>query len=488
MKKTLKKFSTWLLVAIIAISALAVPISASSEGEYTVTIHKKDGNSAEGNEGDAYTGINGIEFTAYRAITDTEYNSLTDAEKLNYPDVVSVAATGSTANVYYDKNNSADTEITKKVDGEDGVAVFTLPKGLYVFVETDNKDLTTEACAPFAINLPYESEDGNVDVYPKNALKGFPDIDKFVLDSDGNKTKSQSISNGKNATWQIEVAVPVNLEGASEFKITDTLDESLTYVDQSINVYLYDGTSQIGLDENDDYVFDKIDQVLTITLNKKSEEKLVDLDRENCKLYIEFETTVNISDSVSGSTEVITNGAEVVFKNSSEGEHTNEVVNKPEVHNGKFDITKVDSDNDEILLSGAEFKLYTDKECTKEVTLTTENNGVAGIITDNDGIASVYGLAEGIYYLKEIKAPENYILLDNPVAIEITAEYDAVDDETKLLETYTPVDKTIENQKNNFDLPVTGGVGTIIFTVIGLSLVALAVVLFVLSKKKSASK
>lgn len=65
----------------------------------------------------------------------------------------------------------------------------------------------------------------------------------------------------------------------------------------------------------------------------------------------------------------------------------------------KSDNPNVTDGNDLYKLSGAEYSIYTDSACTQYVTK---------MITDEEGMASVTGLALNTYYVKETKAPEGY--------------------------------------------------------------------------------
>ena len=105
------------------------------------------------------------------------------------------------------------------------------------------------------------------------------------------------------------------------------------------------------------------------------------------------------------------------------------------------------------------------------------------------------GLAAGNYVLTEVKAPNGYNLLKSPINITITATYEnngkdlasvtATADSTTLTynETTGYFEITVLNNKG-FQLPATGGMGTVIFTVGGLSLMALAGGAYVASKRK----
>ncbi|MEJ9111210.1 choice-of-anchor A family protein [Bacillus paramobilis] len=110
---------------------------------------------------------------------------------------------------------------------------------------------------------------------------------------------------------------------------------------------------------------------------------------------------------------------------------------------GQFEIEKVDDRDSNLKLKGAVFQVL-DKE-GKEVTRLT---------TDEKGKVISNQLVLGKYTIKEIKAPNGYMLLRDPIEIEIT---EAV--RTQKL--------TVKNVKNNWVIPNTGGSGTTSFYVIG---------------------
>ncbi|HDR7717027.1 SpaA isopeptide-forming pilin-related protein [Bacillus albus] len=110
---------------------------------------------------------------------------------------------------------------------------------------------------------------------------------------------------------------------------------------------------------------------------------------------------------------------------------------------GQFEIEKVDDKDINLKLKGAVFQVL-DKE-GKEVTRLT---------TDEKGKVISNQLVLGKYTIKEIKAPKGYMLLRDPIEIEIT---EAV--RTQKL--------TVKNVKNNWVIPNTGGSGTTSFYVTG---------------------
>ncbi|WP_242784789.1 MSCRAMM family protein [Bacillus cereus] len=113
---------------------------------------------------------------------------------------------------------------------------------------------------------------------------------------------------------------------------------------------------------------------------------------------------------------------------------------------GQFEIEKVDDKDSELKLKGAVFQV-----------LDKKGKELSRLITDEKGKVISNQLAIGKYTIKEIKAPNGYMLLRDPIEIEIT---EAV--KTQKI--------TVKNAKNNWVIPNTGGSGTTIFYVIGIML------------------
>lgn len=158
---------------------------------------------------------------------------------------------------------------------------------------------------------------------------------------------------------------------------------------------------------------------------------------------------------------------------------------------GGIKVLKVDKADHTKFLAGAEFKLTTDKEGKNVVDATETSIRVNGeeftgkledIATDKDGQISITGLTPGTYYLHETKAPtyqaeegveKPYRLLTKPLEVVVD---DTVNDKKV----------TVENSKSGWDLPTTGGMGTLLFTLGGLSFMFMAFVLIFKRDKKAA--
>ena len=129
---------------------------------------------------------------------------------------------------------------------------------------------------------------------------------------------------------------------------------------------------------------------------------------------------------------------------------------------------KVDATSTTTKLGGATFELYAEDKSTLIDTAETAKSG------DDLGIAKFTAkLAAGTYYVKEVSAPEGYNL-NTSWSDALTVGPD------------TPTGSvTITDTKAK--MPSTGGTGTMVFTIVGGSLVLLAAALFVVVMKKRSS-
>ena len=171
-----------------------------------------------------------------------------------------------------------------------------------------------------------------------------------------------------------------------------------------------------------------------------------------------------------------------------------------------LDINKTDTKD--ALLAGAKFRLYKNEEDAK----AANDNAIK--VTGSDGSYTVAedqkkesnmdmdtkatevgagynlrlnGLAAGTYWLVEREAPAGYNKLTAPIRVTITQ-----DGENKLKWTVSkdnvPEDDKIIDVQNTTGtiLPGTGGMGTILFTVVGIALVLIIAASFVISRRKRA--
>ncbi|MBP3909801.1 MAG: SpaH/EbpB family LPXTG-anchored major pilin [Turicibacter sp.] len=292
-----------------------------------------------------------------------------------------------------------------------------------------------------------------------------PTIDKVV-----NGDLSANI--GDTVSWKVTATVPSTIKDLKTFTITDTLSDGLTYTADSL-VVTHNGNP---LEKDTDYTLSVEGQVIKVILVPAKLTALKDV-------VVTYKTTLN-ENAVVGTDG---NKNDVVLDYStSTGTDSETKPTKPETDPKvyTFGLNLMKKDNAGTLLDDAEFKLCNDEATPKCTTFKTVN-----------GVINFTGLAAGNYVLTEVKAPNGYNLLKSPINITITATYENNGkDLASVTATADSKDLNYNNETgyfeitvlNNkgFQLPATGGMGTVIFTIGGLSLMALAGGAYVASKRK----
>ena len=171
--------------------------------------------------------------------------------------------------------------------------------------------------------------------------------------------------------------------------------------------------------------------------------------------------------------------------------------NTVEGFTGSFILTKVDATGGNTL-SGAKFSVSATengdaltfvKDSDGVYTLSTLSDGtVTELEVASDGTLKVQGLAEGTYYVTETQAPEGYSINSEAMEVEINPEYAET---TRLSVSQAKDNVELSGESYYFKdsklstLPFTGGMGTTIFTVLGVAIMAIAAALYFATKKNS---
>lgn len=502
MKKLWKKLLAVTTAVMMAITLLPAMANAEStitdpqaKGSLTInkTTNKKD---ADGK----YPGLGGAEFTIYKVAslelgTNGKYKSwklTTDFARLSLtPDTLgSISTADLEAKANEAKKIAADltgqSQTTADGTGETrkGEATFcNLELGYYLVVETKTPSKYV-ASKPFFVSIPetVTTADGstwnyNVSVSPKN--QGIPDTDKVP--------DKKTVGVGDEVTYTITGPTVPNYDEAYnettlKYEITDTLSTGLTFAKDKADLKVYTTDVNSPLVEDRDYTFeyDSTANKITISLILS---KIRDLKGE--AIHVKYTVTVN-ENAVVGSDGTI-NKAEVEYTNNPDGT-TDGSKKEVKVYSFKIKINKKKDNGSP--LKGATFGLYRDAACADKIAEATSSDD--GVI--NFGDASK--LAAGTYYLKELQAPSGYSALTSVVKVVISTatpndnttydfKYSMNEGEENNVGEDGVISLDITNNKG-FNLPATGGMGTYLFTIGGLVIMAGAALLLIASKKRRA--
>lgn len=346
-----------------------------------------------------------------------------------------------------------------------------LVQGIYLVTELPSSTVSAPSVS-FLVSLPmYVNGEWVYDVtaYPKNTVDPGPDIEK---------EETTPVGSGNIVSWEYKVDIPADIANAKKYELTDKLDSRLTYVSDSIIGWYIDqnGVSH-NLTANDHYsvAYSDATDTLVITITAAGFAELANAYITGFtgipKLHFSFNTSLSTTDE--NNTGVVENGGSTEYTNENGNTYTPKIPDEEKPSTDLFGIHIYKINVNAMPLKGAEFKLYKDEQCRTQDMVTTDT-----YVTDDNGDAYIYGLVEGTYYLMETKAPTGYNAITTPIKVVVNkgvanAEY---------------IVKISITNSNAFTLPQTGGMGTVLFTIGGVALIAVACTLLFVAKKKKTSR
>lgn len=428
--------------------------------------------------------------------------------------------------------------LTTGADGK--ITVSDLAPGTYRFVETGIPSNTGFIMDGASAQEFVITDEGKVQINgtetdtsqnPITVTNYKPDVEKEVKDrTDDTWGNDSDYSAGSTVPYRVTVDVPANVAKLKDFTVSDTMVNQ-TYNTGTLRIYSdADLTTEILEGQ---YTVDTAGTpAWSIAFNSADETtgditSLLSAYAEK-SIYIYFETTLSedaVTTSAGNPNTVTLDYSNKILPSSDDDGNPNEpgepgkdsITDQAVVYTFKIAVEKVDAKDANTKLRGVEFDLYRklDADTTGDDVLTDPVKGLTGkykkintasLVTDADGAIGVNGLENGEYYLVETKTNDGYNLLKAPVEVKIAAEYatttsttTVTDENGKTTTTTTVTNKTFNNAGDNgvfktvvknstgFTLPTTGGMGTLMFSIIGVILmIGGAIVLFRSNKKKTA--
>lgn len=442
------------------------------------------------------------------------------------------------------KNGDSWTDITKKstalgdntgtvlnlVTNEAGkISVEDLSSGTYRFIETsvgaDNKGYIMDGAATYEFkvegnDVTYAGNTGTNITIPVTNDK--PDMTKEV--KNGSEWKHDAdYSVGDKVPYRITVSVPANIKKLKKFALTDT---PTNLKDDANSVKVTDKTGSTTIPATATATEDgngfTIDFTLADLDSYAGQNIIVTYNAE--LLDTAVTTTVGNPNTATleYSNKILPDTDDGYNPNKPGTPTTDKITDTAVVYTFQIQIEKKAEKADGTPLADVEFDLYKAVDAGTAGVATADEVKKAGLDsskawkkinetslkTNTEGKVSQSGLKNGEYYLVETKTNAEYNLLKAPVKVTLNiayttttkAEYN-IDETGKTTLVKHEVEKTefknggvdsdgIQIQtvinKKGFTLPLTGGMGTVLFSVIGLALVLAGVVVITASRKKTA--
>lgn len=431
------------------------------------------------------------------------------------------------------KNENTGDDLTLKTDKDGRITVEGLSQGKYRFIETDrgtNNGYIMDGATVYEFTVTADGKivydgktENNIIITVKNEK---PDMTKQVKERDKDNWKQDADYNvGDMVPYKITIDVPSNITNLKEFTLTDTP----TNLDDK-EVSLQCEGSDVDLN--------------AYSVAKEGENGFkITFTTENMASYAGKQIVVTYNAELLGGAVTTINGNQ----NTAKLEYSNKILpgqddkdnpNRPEnpdikpgkdsiedsavVYTFKLQILKKAEKADGTPLQDVEFDLY--KEVSKEtinaitgakaknVGLDSEKYWLKintdSLKTDENGEVSQSGLANGTYYLVETKTNKNYNLLKEPVKVELNIVYTTTT-KTEWVTDENGVKTLVKNEitktefkegsdtstgthtetiinKKGFTLPITGGMGTVLFSIAGFALMAGAAFVLLKGRRKDA--
>lgn len=563
--KQAKKLAA-VLLSLVLVLALAVPASAA--GNYTITITNdqaghtyeayqifagdvsddtQQGGNVEGPILSNITWGSGVDNTRYAALLAALKDDGTIGAKFADIDDATDAAAIAAA---LDGAATTDAEaFANVVSGflSDTATASTAGDGIYTIANLDagyylvkDQDESLNGAAATATEYIVQVL-GNVNMAPKDS--DVPTVEKKVSEEDYHQDNGYGTTYNDVADWDIGDSVPFKLIGSIpdmtaydtyEYIFNDTLSKGLTLQEDTIKVY-------IAVNKNDEvggYTALTAGEDYTLTLNDVENGggsfSIAFDDLKNAPyvgqgdrhfVIVTYDATLNANAEIG--LDGNPNSVDLQFSNDPNGDGLGRTTEDTViVFTYELDGTKVDGENEDTKLEGAEFVLFNgghtrvahiengklvgwvalpggyDSDTYQQIpyeTWETFNRTTNVIMTSAaEGVFGVSGLDDGTYHLMEIKAPNGYNLLEGDVQLVIeattvngqnwngaantaltaltinVANEGAVNGKTDT----GAVNVTVRNNQGA-TLPETGGMGTTLFYIIGGLLVVGAGILLV---------
>ncbi|WP_099868521.1 SpaH/EbpB family LPXTG-anchored major pilin [Streptococcus suis] len=296
-------------------------------------------------------------------------------------------------------------------------------------------------------------------------------INKVWADNSQDKSATFVVYEKESGTKIGEVTVSAG-QGSVEFT-NDAMksDKQYIVVEKDVNGYIPTYTQEVGADKG---------HILTVTNNPSDNPPPIVPEQPKVithgKRFIKTDNQDNFGgDKLLGAEFVVTNDQNQYLALKSANTQADSLTKYTQAEQDYLAAVKANS-GEVVTKKAARDAAY--EALNMQWQWVADESQAFKFISSTEGKFEVKGLKAGTYYLKETKAPEGYALPSDKIQFTVNRGSWGSGEEVN-----TTNFQQVKNKK--ITIPQTGGIGTVVFTVVGLSTMVFA---FIAMKKRQAEE
>lgn len=367
--------------------------------------------------------------------------------------------------------NTADLVNVTSVNEENSIQLDGLDYGYYLVDEVSDNSGTHSASSLCMVNTANPDTRMNVKSDYPSVIKKIQEDDHRDQIGDEGWNDIGDYEIGQIVPYKFESNVP-NMNGYDTYYYAwhDVMDKALTFQKNSIKITISDGTKNYSLkaeeftvtEQNGGETFGVIISDLKEIVDREFNQ--IDTLGHNTygqKVTLTYNAVLNDLAADNTGRPGFENDVRLEFSNDPDGAGDGKTGFTPwdTVVCFTYKLNVLKTNNHDLPLENAKFRLYSDAECEKEVYVKEAANGyhvmnrdTAGntapssaveMSSKSDGTFIIYGLDQGTYYLKETEAPDGYRVIKDPIVLEVSPTFTS--DRNSYVKGDGATEKTLQN-------------------------------------------